>query len=103
MPNDIATKQDLVNRMKSVSGHVNGIVRMVDEDEYCIDIINQVQAVQAALNKVNVMLLDDHMQHCVSDALRSQDPDEKNRVLSELHEVFTTRSKIGDFATPLKS
>ena len=94
MPNDIATKQDLVNRMKSVSGHVNAIVRMVDEDEYCIDIINQVQAVQAALNKVNIILLDDHMQHCVSDALRSQNPKEKDRVLEELHDVFAVRSRI---------
>ncbi len=67
---------------------------MVDDGEYCIDIINQVQAVQAALNKINLLLLDDHMQHCVSDALRNQDPAEQHRVLNELHDVFAVRNKI---------
>ncbi len=94
MPQDQNSKQEVHGRLLSVAGHVNGIVRMLEEDEYCIDIIHQVQAVQAALDKVNVMLLDDHMQHCVSDAMRSQDSSEQDRVLNELHDVFGARAKI---------
>ena len=88
------TKLDALNRLRSVSGHVNGVVRMMEDDAYCIDIIHQVQAVQAALDKVNVLLLDDHMRHCVMDAMRSPDVPGQNRVLDELHEVFAVRSKI---------
>ncbi len=94
MPQDQNVKQDLLNRLRSVAGHVNGVMRMVEEDEYCIDVINQVQAVQAALNKVNLLLLDDHMQHCVSNALRSNDSIERDRVLGELHDVFAVRSRL---------
>jgi CsoR family transcriptional regulator, copper-sensing transcriptional repressor len=94
VPQDQNAKQEVHGRLLSVAGHVNGIVRMLDEDEYCIDIIHQVQAVQAALDKVNVLLLDDHMQHCVSDAMRSRDTEEQDRVLNELHDVFGARTKI---------
>lgn len=94
MPQDQNTTQESHSRLLSIAGHVNGIVRMLEEDEYCIDIIHQIQAVQAALDKVNVLLLDDHMEHCVSDAMRSQDPSEQDRVLVELHDVFAVRSKI---------
>ena len=94
MPQDQNTKKDALNRLRSIAGHVTGVVRMLAEDEYCIDIIHQVQAVQAALDKVNVLLLDDHMQHCVSDVMRADDAPGINRVLSELHDVFAVRSKI---------
>lgn len=94
MPQDQTTKQEAHSRLLSIAGHVNGVVRMLEEDEYCIDIIHQVQAVQAALDKVNVLLLDDHMKHCVSDAMRSQDHSEQDRVLGELHDVFAVRNKI---------
>ena len=94
MPQDQNTKQEALNRLRSIAGHVNGIERMLEEDEYCIDIIHQIQAVQAALDKVNVLLLDDHMKHCLSDAMRSQDALDQDRVLNELHNVFTVRSKI---------
>ena len=91
-PDDI--KRDVLNRLKSVAGHVKGITRMVDEDAYCIDVIHQIQAVQAALNKVSIALLDDHMHHCVSDAIRSGDESEHERVIEELKDVFETLSKL---------
>ncbi|GMR10799.1 MAG: metal-sensitive transcriptional regulator [Anaerolineae bacterium] len=94
MPQDQDTKQEAHGRLLSIAGHVNGIVRMLEEDEYCIDIIHQVQAVQAALDKVNVLLLDDYMKHCVSDAIQSQGALGQDRVLNELHAVFAVRSKI---------
>lgn len=85
---------DVLNRLRSISGHVSGIVRMVEDQQYCIDVINQIQAVQAALNKVSVMVLDDHMHHCVTDAIRSQDPAERERVLNEIKDIFEKRAKV---------
>jgi CsoR family transcriptional regulator, copper-sensing transcriptional repressor len=87
------TKKDVLNRLKSVAGHVNGIARMVEDDQYCIDVINQINAVQAALNKISVQVLDDHMHHCVTSAIRSDDPAERERVLTEIRDVFAARSK----------
>lgn len=88
-----ALQQDITNRLRSIAGHVNGISRMVEDDKYCIDVIHQIDAVRKALDKVSLLLLDDHMNHCVSDALRSGDPAEGDRVLTELREVFTALSK----------
>jgi DNA-binding FrmR family transcriptional regulator len=62
-----ATKPQLKNRLKRIEGQVRGIERMVDEDRYCIDVITQISAVQAALDKVALGLLDQHAQHCLVD------------------------------------
>ncbi len=94
MSQTITTHQEVVNRLRSAAGHINGITRMVEEDQYCIDIINQIQAVQAALNKVSLMVLDNHMHTCVTEAIRSDDPAERERVLREIREVFETRGKL---------
>lgn len=94
MPKTVTTKQDTLRRLKSVAGHLNGIVRMVEEDQYCIDVINQIHAVQAALNKVSILVLDDHMHHCVTEAIRSDDPAERERVLAEIRDVFEARNKL---------
>lgn len=91
---ETAVKEDVLNRLRSVRGHVEGIVNMVENDKYCIDVINQVQAVQSALNKVNLLVLDDHMHHCVTGAIRSEDPAERERVLREIRDVFAKRSKL---------
>jgi len=64
-PGYIDNKDDLARRLKRISGQVGGIERMVDEERYCIDILTQVSAIQAALDKVAVALLDDHVRHCV--------------------------------------
>jgi DNA-binding FrmR family transcriptional regulator len=94
MNKDPKVKKDVLNRLRSTRGHLDGILRMVEDDEYCIDVINQVQAVQAALNKVNLLVLDDHMHSCVTEAIRSQDPAERERVLGEIRQVFAKRSKL---------
>jgi len=86
-------KADVLNRLKSAAGHLNGIMRMVEEDAYCIDVINQVHAVQAALDRVSVMLLDDHMHHCVTHAVQGDDPAERERVLGEIRMLFESRPK----------
>lgn len=60
-------KEQLLNRLKRAEGQVRGIARMVEEDKYCIDILTQVGATQAALDKVALELVRDHTKHCMSD------------------------------------
>ena len=64
---------------------------MVNEDVYCIDIIQQIQAVQAALNKVNTLILDNHLRTCVTTAIQGRDPAERERMLQEITSVFEVR------------
>ena len=90
---DDLTKKTVKQRLASASGHLKGIERMVDDDIYCIDVIKQVQAVQAALNKVNTLILDNHLRTCVTTAIRSDEPDERERVLAEITSVFTVSNK----------
>jgi DNA-binding FrmR family transcriptional regulator len=60
-----ASKEQLGNRLKRIEGQVRGVERMVEEDRYCIDVVTQISAIQAALDKVALGLLDDHAKHCV--------------------------------------
>ena len=80
--------QDIVRRLKSVEGHVRGIERMVEEGAYCVDVVNQILAVQRALKKVSGLVLDRHLHSCVTHAIQGDDAAAKERVLSELMEVF---------------
>lgn len=69
-PGYIAEKQTHLNRLKRIEGQVRGIQRMVDEDTYCIDILTQISAITRALENVGLSLLDEHLRHCVSDAIK---------------------------------
>ncbi|HEY7927782.1 MAG: metal-sensitive transcriptional regulator [Candidatus Dormibacteria bacterium] len=82
VPGYINNKPRIQARLSRLEGQVRGIHRMVDEERYCIDILTQVNAVKAALDKVAVALLDDHVQHCVADAVRAGDGDDKVTELS---------------------
>lgn len=64
-------KARITNRLRRIEGQVRGLERMVDEDKYCIDILDQVAAVTKALRSVSLILLDEHLQHCVADAIRT--------------------------------
>jgi CsoR family transcriptional regulator, copper-sensing transcriptional repressor len=86
-------KVALLNRLKSVAGHLNGIIAMVEQDRYCIDVIKQIQATQAALGKVNKIILDNHLHTCLTTAVRGDDANERERVLSEISEVFSMVDK----------
>jgi DNA-binding FrmR family transcriptional regulator len=86
-------KSDTLRRLKTVEGHLRGIQRMVDEEAYCIDVIRQIQAVQGALNKVSTKVLSDHLHSCLITAVRGDDPDERERVLKEISEVYEMASK----------
>ena len=60
-----ATKDQLLKRLRRLEGQVRGVERMVEDDRYCIDVLTQISAIQAALDKVALGLLDDHVEHCV--------------------------------------
>jgi DNA-binding FrmR family transcriptional regulator len=60
-----ATKEQLLARLRRIEGQVRGVERMVEDDRYCIDVLTQISAVQAALDKVALGLLDDHVRHCM--------------------------------------
>lgn len=81
-------------RLKTVEGHIRGIQRMLEEDAYCIDVLRQIQAVQAALNKIGALILEEHLHSCVISAIRSDDPDERERVLGEIVDVFEAFQKL---------
>ncbi len=77
-------KPALLNRLNRVEGQVRGIGRMVEEDRYCIDILTQVQAVRAALAKVETEILREHLGHCIEGAIVSGDKDEQRKKAEEL-------------------
>ena len=64
-PGYSASKEQLLKRLARVEGQVRGISRMVEEDRYCIDVLTQIQAAQAALDKIALALVDDHVRHCM--------------------------------------
>jgi DNA-binding FrmR family transcriptional regulator len=86
--------EDALRRLKIVEGHLRGVIRMVEEDAYCIDIIRQIQAVQAALNKVSGQILENHLHSCVITAIEGEDQAERERVLKEIAEVFEMANKV---------
>jgi len=86
--------EDVLRRLKSIEGHVRGVQRMVEEDVYCIDVVNQIVAIQRALKKVSGILLDGHLHSCVTDALRGPDTAAREQVLGELIEVFEASGKV---------
>jgi DNA-binding FrmR family transcriptional regulator len=77
----------LLNRVKRLEGQVRGIGKMIEDDRYCIDIVNQLSAIQAAARELSIQLLDGHVRHCVTDAIRSDGGDEK------IEELVTTLAR----------
>ena len=81
-------KDSCTARLRRIEGQVRGLVRMVEEDRYCIDVITQVQAVRAALKRVEEEVLRDHVAHCVEHAIQSGDPREQRKKVAELMHVL---------------
>jgi DNA-binding FrmR family transcriptional regulator len=86
--------EEALHRLRSVEGHLRGIQKMVEEDKYCIDVIRQIQAVQAALNKITTMILEEHLHSCLITAVRGDDPTDRERVLQEIADIFDTATKV---------
>jgi CsoR family transcriptional regulator, copper-sensing transcriptional repressor len=83
-------KQQLLTRLKTAEGHLRGVQRMVEDNAYCIDTIQQIRAVQRALHRINSLILANHLNTCVTTAIRSDVPEERERVLQELLQVYDT-------------
>ena len=86
--------ENVLRRLKTVEGHLRGVIRMVEQDEYCIDVIRQIQAVESALNKVNSQILANHLGSCVTTAIQGNSAKERERVLKEITEVFEMSTKV---------
>lgn len=83
VPGYKSRKAQVQGRLKRIEGQVRGVQKMVEEDRYCIDVITQVGAVKAALDAVALLLLQDHTEHCVVDAVQAGDGSTKVRELNE--------------------
>jgi DNA-binding FrmR family transcriptional regulator len=81
---DDATKQAVASGLKRIEGQVRGVLRMVEQDRYCVDVLTQISAVRAALHKVEEQILRDHVSHCVAGAFVSGDPVEQRHKVEEL-------------------
>jgi len=86
-------KKQILNRMSYLSGHLEGIKKMVKSDKYCIDIIKQNEAVIAAIKKVNQMILENHLNTCVAEAIKSKNKKEQKKKIKELLELFKNSDK----------
>ncbi len=77
-----ATKDQLLKRLRRIEGQVRGVEGMVEDDRYCIDVLTQISAIQAALDKVALGLLDDHARHCVMSAGANQQPEKTEEMMA---------------------
>src|ERR687886_2353207 len=77
-----ATKDQLLKRLRRIEGQVRGVQGMVEDDRYCIDVLTQISAIQAALDKVALGLLDDHARHCVIGAEPAEQDDRTHELMA---------------------
>lgn len=82
------SKPKLLNRLNRIEGQVRGVARMVEDGRYCVDVLTQIQAVRAALAKVESEMLKSHLGHCIESAIVSGDRDEQRRKAAELIELL---------------
>ncbi len=87
-------RKKVLSRLKSIEGHIRGIERMVEDDIYCIDIVRQALAVQKAIDKVNSLIMQNHLQECVTTAIRGSDPKQRQKVIGEIVDVFELSHKV---------
>jgi DNA-binding FrmR family transcriptional regulator len=80
VPGYSMTKNDYLKRLRRIEGQVRGLQRLVESDTYCIDVLTQISACTSALQSVAVGLLDEHLHHCVSDAMATGAPDAADKV-----------------------
>ena len=85
---DRPNKPALLNRLNRIEGQVRGVARMVDEDRYCIDVLTQIEAIRAALGRVESELLKGHLGHCIEGAIVSGDKAEQRQKAAELIQLL---------------
>lgn len=86
-----ADKPKLLNRLNRIAGQVGGVARMVEEDRYCIDVLTQIQAIRAALTRVEGEMLREHLGHCIEGAIVSGNASEQRKKAAELVELLERR------------
>ena len=84
--------QKLISRLNRIEGQVRGIKRMVEDDRYCIDVLQQITAAQAALDRVALALVDDHVRHCVMDAAPAERDEKTDELLTAFGRLVSRRS-----------
>lgn len=77
-------KSDIQLRLRTIGGHLNGIEKMIDQDAYCVDILRQITAVQSALSQVALIMMSNHMNHCVKSAIQRGEGDDEIEELVDL-------------------
>jgi DNA-binding FrmR family transcriptional regulator len=87
-------REEVLNRTRNVIGHLEGVAKMIERDAYCVDVIRQMQAVQASLNKISALVLENHLHSCVTTAVRGKNAAERERVLKEIAEVFEMSTRV---------
>lgn len=87
------TKPKILNRLSRIEGQVRGISRMVADDRYCIDLLTQLQAVRAAVHRVETEVLKDHLDHCVMGAMTGDDLEDRRAKAAELIELLARASR----------
>ena len=88
-----SAKKQIINRMSYISGHLEGVKKMIKGDKYCIDIIKQNEAVIAAVKKTNEIILENHLNTCVAEAIKSKNKKEQKKKIKELLELFKNSDK----------
>ena len=90
---DERLKKSQLARLGRIEGQVRGVARMIEDERYCIDVLTQIRAVRAALDKVEQETLSDHLQHCVADAFHGGSERERQTKINELLEVLDSRRR----------
>lgn len=91
-PNRKTRRAGVSKRLARIEGQVRGLSKMIEDDRYCIDVLTQVKAVQAALKKVEGELLSDHADHCLAEAIASDDKADREQKVSELISLLMKKS-----------
>ena len=93
MASYVHDKAKLLARLRRIEGQVRGLQKMIDEEQYCVDVLTQISSVNAALQKVGMIVLEDHIQGCVRAAI--VEDDDRDRAIAELIEVVERFTKAG--------
>ena len=90
-----ATKRALIARIRRITGQLEGVARMIEEDRYCVDILLQIASARAALGQAGKVVLRSHVETCVSEAISAGKAGERKRKLDELMDVFDRHGSLG--------
>lgn len=90
---DADTKQKVLARLRRAGGQIDGVTRMVEDGRYCMDLLTQIAAAQAALGKAAEMVLEQHIESCVTEAFASGEEDKRREKIDELMDVFSRYSR----------